>query len=72
VMGHHRGQHPRRSIEHDIRDECLNFIRDLRQLDNGRIGARSRPEHFGDDHLCDVANLVKLPLESASLLKGLG
>ena len=71
-MGRHRGQHPRHSVEHAVGDERPNFTRDLRQLDDGRTGARSRPEHLGDDHLRDVANLVELPLESASLLKGLG
>ena len=71
-MGHHRGQHPCRSIEHAVEDERLNFILDIRQLDDGRTGARSRPKHLGDDHLHDVANLVELPLKSALLLKGLG
>ena len=41
VMGRHRGQHPRRSVEHAIGDERPNFIRDLRQLDDERTGARS-------------------------------
>ena len=72
VMGHHRGQHPRRPVEHTIGDERQNFIRDLCQLDGRRTGARSQPKHLEDDHLCDVANLVELPLESVSLLKGLG
>ena len=67
VMGHHRGQHPRHSIEHTIGDERSNFIRG-----DGRTGARSLPEHLKDDHLRDVVNLVKLPHESASLLRGLG
>ena len=72
VMGRHQGQHPHRSIEHTVGDERPNFIQDLHQMDGGRIGARSRPEHLRDHHLRDVVNLVKLSLESASLLKGLG
>ena len=41
VVGHHRGQHHRCPIEHAIGDERPNFIRDLCQLDDGCIGARS-------------------------------
>jgi len=72
VVGHHRGQHPRCSIEHVVRDERQNFIRDLRLLDGGRTSAQCRPEHLRDNHLCDVMNLVELSLKSTSLLKGLG
>ena len=72
VVGRHRGQHPQRSVEHAVRDERPNFIQDLRQLDGGRTGARSRPKHLGDHHLRNVAKLVELSLESASLLEGLG
>ena len=71
-MGRHRGQHPHCFIEHAIGDERPNFIWDLHQLDDGRNGAQSRPKYLGDDYLRDVANLVELSLESASLLKGLG
>ena len=72
VVGRHRGQHPRRPVEHAVGDERPNFVQDLRQLDSGRTGARRRPEHLGNDHLGDVVNLVELPLESTSLFKGLG
>ena len=65
VMGRHRGQHPRCPVEHAIGDERPNFIRDLRQLDGGRTGAQSQPEHLGDHHLRDIVNLVEH-------LKGLG
>ena len=53
-------------------DEGPNLVRDLRQLDGGRAGARRRPEHLQDDNLGDIVDMVKLPLESTSLFKGLG
>ena len=72
MVGHHQSQHPRRPIEHTIGDEGLNLLRDLRQSDGGRAGARRGPKHLHDDDLGDVVDLVNLPLESMSLFKGLG
>ena len=48
-------------------DKGPDLIRDLRQLDGGRLGTWRQ-----DDELGNIADLVKFPVESTSLLKGLG
>ena len=53
-------------------NEGPDLIRNLCQPDGGRAGTWRRPEDLRDDKLGNIADLVKFPLESTSLFKGLG
>ena len=53
-------------------NEGPNLIQDLLQLDCGSASTWRRPKDFRDDKLGNIADLVKFPLESTSLFKGLG
>ena len=53
-------------------DEGPDLIWDLCQLDGGRASTWRRPEDLQDDKLGNIADMVKFPLESMSLFKGLG
>ena len=71
VVRRHRSQHPRCSVEQPVGDEGPDLIRNLRQPDGGRAGTWRRPEDLRDDKLGNIVDLVKFPLESTSLFKGL-
>ena len=53
-------------------DEGIDLIRNLCQLDGGRASTWRRPEDLQDNKLGNIVDLVNFPLESTSLLKGLG
>jgi len=53
-------------------DEGPDLIRNLRQPDGGRTSTWRRPQDLRDDKLGNIAYLVKFPIESTSLFKGLG